>query len=194
MPEETKNLTLSQVRDAYFEKRWEVRRKIIKELKKFSDNRFNIYNEGAVKFNKKDLRGHGSSEYANVDPVTKKDTIADFDLSGWQWITVNKGFSQLSIDLQAFDTDGKSGARHVLDGRIQFRCKNPKLYVVTQFDVYSLTEEQISGPDGLIEQFGKFYDITEELRKPLLWEADPQLSGNKPGQWQWGIHHDSPWL
>jgi hypothetical protein len=80
-----------------------------------------------------------------------------------------------------------------LDGRIQFRCKNPRLYVVTRFDVFSLTEEQISGTNGLIEQFGKFYDITEELRKPLLWEADPQISGSKPGQWQWSIKHDNPW-
>ena len=187
MPEETKNATLSEVRDAYLEKRWEVRRRIVKELKKFPDGRYSIYNEGAIIFNKNHRPGHGLKDYSNHD------TIADFDLTGWQWITVNEGFSQLSIDLQAFDKDVKSGARHVLDGRIQFRCKNPRLYVVTRFDVFSLTEEQISGTNGLIEQFGKFYDITEELRKPLLWEADPQISGSKPGQWQWSIKHDNPW-
>jgi hypothetical protein len=187
MMEETQGVTFSQLRDAYLEKRWGIRRRIIKGLQDDAKKRFIISNVGPAKFDKDILRGHGSSNYTNYG------TVADFDLSGWQWITVNKGFSQLSIDLQAFDKDVKSGARHVLDGRIQFRCKNPRLYVVTQFDVHALTAEQITGSNGLIEQFGKFYDIMEELRKPLLWEADQQISGSKPGQWQWSIHHDNPW-
>lgn len=197
MLEETKKVTLeyatlSQVRDAYLEKRWEVRRRIIDGLLADPKKRFKIKNIGSVEFNKnqKIPKGHGKSNYTNGGRV------AAFDLSGWQWIYVGEGFSRLSIDLQAFDKDVESGAIHVLDGRIQFCCENPELYVVTQFDVHSLTEEQITGPDNpdnLIEQFGRFYDITEELRKPLLGEPDPQISGSIPSQWQWSIHRDNPW-
>jgi hypothetical protein len=183
------NATLSQVRDAYFEKRWEVRRRIIDGLQDDPKERFKIKNIGSVEFKKNYRPGHGSSTYVNHG----NSMIAAFDLSGWQFITVDAGFSELLISLQAFDKDAKTGNRHVLDGRIQFRCENPELYVVTQFDVHSLTEEQITGPNGLIEQFGKFYDITEELHKPLLGETDPQISDREPGQWQWSIHYDNPW-
>lgn len=102
-------MDFKDIRDLYENVREKEKHKIIQWLE---DENYEVLNMNGEKAKRPNKTGSGQKHY------TSGNTIKEFDLSNWKWISVEKNNLEYTISLQAFNVDPKTRNRHILMDRI----------------------------------------------------------------------------
>ncbi len=141
--------TFEQIKNAYNEAREAQRGELIEAL-----NEKGFRNLKGKEISKSG--GKGKKDYTN------KNTINQFDLSNWKWVSCSKDGFNYFISLQAFDQDIKSKNRHVLFDRIGVYKYKGKYNAYDAFYTMENTNIDLPLNEEKIEKLVKFMETLYE--------------------------------